>query len=181
MDDLLSQLRGTQDQSGNKGDGIVEDVIIGNKTLDYEVLQDPFVAVECDALEMQSDETQHNDPTSSQIQTDLHIMKLDFGMLREIKEENGTETDVAGIRKDKGYRIEVVFATIVKSLDRFSKDVARLELVDESGTMSGSCLLKVVDEFCIKVGSVLVLNGCSLWKIGDNHLNITAANIKQIV
>lgn len=174
MDELISQLRSTQHPS--VGDG--ED----------ETPQDPLEPEDSRDTDMSHDtstgremlENVH-DPTSSQGQTSFHMLKLDFDMLRQVREERGARICVADIRRSKKYKIDEVFAVIVRKLDRFSKDVTRMELVDEDGVISGSCLSGVVNEFGVRPGSIMILCRFSLWKTNGNHLNITAANIEEVI
>lgn len=160
MDDLISQLRSTQNAHDESVDSSP---------------QSPPVP------ERDSESSEHSvqDPTSSQGQPFFHLMKLDFNLLRQVRTETQTTLTAADIRRTKKHRAGC-FAAIVKHLDRFSRDVACLELVDESGSILASCLLGSADSLGIQTGSILILSGCALWK-PDNHLNIVAANILKTI
>lgn len=188
MDELISELRSTQAKEERQVVSTVNtsDLHIGNATskgLSNEAPPDPFDQE--DLEETQDSEEDIKDDchelTSSQIPISLHIMKLDFDVLAQVKKESQAEIGIDKIKSSKKYKIENVFAGIIKKLSVFGADTACLELVDESGSICGSCPLTVVDEFGLKVGTILLLSECSLWKINGSHLNIVGANIRKVI
>ncbi|CAD25497.1 hypothetical protein [Encephalitozoon cuniculi GB-M1] len=187
MDELISQIRGTQAREEDKEGSIPKDEssrahngVSGD--LAIEDPQDPFDQEEVEVpLCGKKDTGDAHDLTSSQAPASLHIMKLDFDVLSQVKKESQVEIDIERIKDSKKYKVEGIFAGIIKKLSAFGSDTACLELVDESGSICGSCPLSAVDEFGLKVGTIILLSKCSLWKINGNHLNIAGVNIMKVV
>ncbi|AFN83226.1 hypothetical protein EROM_061350 [Encephalitozoon romaleae SJ-2008] len=188
MDELISELRSTQAKEERQIGSTVNtnDLPISNATskgLSNEVPPDPFVQENLEETPDSEEDTKDDchELTSSQVPISFHIMKLDFDALAQVKKENQVEIGIDKIKCCKKYKIENVFAGIIKKLSVFGADTACLELVDESGSICGSCPLAVVDEFGLKVGTIVLLSKCSLWKINGNHLNIVGANIRKVI
>ncbi|KAM0672100.1 hypothetical protein CWI42_070420 [Ordospora colligata] len=190
MDDLLSQIRGTQVEDV----GECEDSSLNQEEVENAVCN-PFEENKCTVNQEDSDSndilcsldnlctgiSDEQDPTSSQTHSALQIIKLDFELLEQLKIEHNISTGIRSIKNSKAQKIECEFAGIIKKLDKFGKDVVFIEITDQDGSMSGSCTLADSKELELKVGSILVLEGCSLWKVNGNHLNITSLNIKKVI
>jgi hypothetical protein len=171
MDELLSQLRGTQH---------------GEEDTDADDREEVNGGMVAEALQSSPDlpsstSATLRDPASSQTQTPFQALRLNFDLLKKTRERANGAVDSAAVRKDRGYRIEGTFVAVVKKTERYSEEVTRLELVDESGAVQGSILLRTANEAGLRVGSIIVLSGCALWKVGENHLNIVHENIREVV
>ncbi|AFM98504.1 hypothetical protein EHEL_061350 [Encephalitozoon hellem ATCC 50504] len=187
MDELISELRSTQarkeSQTGStvNGNDLPASSIV-SRGFSSEMPPDPFAQEGFEKISEDEDTKDDvHELTSSQVPTSFHIMKLDFDVLSRVKKENQVDADINKIKGSKKYKIENLFAGIIKKLNVFGADTACLELVDESGSICGSCPLSVVDEFGLKVGTIVLLSKCSLWKINGNHLNIVASNINKVI
>ncbi|ADM11738.1 uncharacterized protein Eint_061330 [Encephalitozoon intestinalis ATCC 50506] len=185
MDELISQIRNTETKERDEASSLENDSDhpmddTASKDLSDEDPHNPFNQEEVEKT-LDEDEEDIHELTSSQVSTPLHIMKLDFNVLKQIRREIQAKMDIDEIKKSKKYKVEGEFTGIIKKLDMFGGDVACLELVDESDSIYGSCSQRVVDEFGLKVGAIIVLSNCSLWKINGNHLNIVSENIRKAV
>jgi hypothetical protein len=167
MDDLITQLRSTQHE-GSETPDIEED-----RDVPLDVPQGPSNSREAGSTLF--------DPTSSQTQAPFQILKLNFELLKKTKERTKASVGSVEVKKSKDYRIEGRFVALIKRIDRYSGEVARLELVDGDGTVQGSSLLDTVNKVGLRVGSIVILSGCSLWKAGENHLNLVRESIEEVV
>ncbi|KAH9411194.1 hypothetical protein HK407_07g11860 [Ordospora pajunii] len=190
MDDLLSQIRGTQVESADESDdSSLNHEEVGNAVCNpFQEHANTICEEDCESKDIpcpignvHTSTGDEHDLTSSQTHSALQIIKLDFELLEQLKIEHNISTDIRSIKNSKAYKVECEFAGIIKKLDRFGKDVVSIEITDQDGSISGSCTLADSKEFELKVGSILVLEKCSLWKVNGNHLNITSLNIKKVI
>lgn len=113
-------------------------------------------------------------PLASQMQAPFQIMNMDFDLLRSIRKSSINISFVLGYT---GFKITDRLYALVKQKTSFSAAVTCLEILDESGAMRCSCLNDIAVEHNIKIGSIVVLENFSLWKMRENHINVVAENV----
>lgn len=111
--------------------------------------------------------------TSSQADRE-NVISYDADMDLIAKYRTDESIKAIEIKRGTEYKINRPFYGFIKRVER-DGDVFIWEVCDETGSIKGS---STVSE---RVGSIVCLKGCSVWRITENHLNIVEGNITRLV
>ncbi|KAL6121487.1 hypothetical protein NUSPORA_01574 [Nucleospora cyclopteri] len=89
----------------------------------------------------------------------------------KLKELNRKHLKINKIKEAEEFKVNKEFYVIVKNKEIF-RDTYKLELVDETGNITGHTNIQEIN-----VGNILLLKNCSLWKLEGNQLNIVRENL----
>lgn len=87
---------------------------------------------------------------------------------------------ISEIKNIAAYKVDII-AGLISRISQFSNEVLTVELVDEGGVIEGDMEVHLEKIFKFKPQSVLILKGCSIWKIGAPRLNIVQDNILEVI
>jgi hypothetical protein len=175
MDEILSKLRKPTQKSPKKTEIYTGDVSKESNMNTKDISKYPAMHIEENALSS-SDASYLDELTSSQYVTPFTIMKLDFDRLRSIK----TDLSIIYVLNAKEYKINEELVIIIKKIEKFTSEICHMEMVDESGSIGCSCMYSVVKDTGIRIGSIIKIQGFSLWKMEVNHINLVRRNITEI-
>ncbi|TBU05956.1 hypothetical protein CWI36_0544p0040 [Hamiltosporidium magnivora] len=125
-------------------------------------------------------ESQDIEIITSQVYPTTHTT-TDFKNLQSIKNKIQDFIEIKEIKETEKYKIENYLISIVKRIIKYDNIVCGIELIDETGEIKGSLFCETVHIFDIKIGSIVVIENFSLWKINETHLNISSENIKEVI